>query len=146
MANRCAEPLPSDARTCIHLGCGAMHRRQGEYTTLPVHKPRHSRQNLHPCNHEGVPSPFDVAALTWKPHGRLSEPYSSAAPCMVSIWFLGGRLVVTSVTVGDDDVVLASSLVLSSGLSYLLQAAKFLRRGVKFYFTFRVRSIFLQTT
>ena len=28
-------------------------------------------------------------------------------------------------TVGDDDVVSASSLVLSSGLSYLLQAAKF---------------------
>jgi len=42
------------------------------------------------------------------------------------------------VTVGDDDVVSASSLVLSSGLSYLLQAAKFftpwrniLRHGVK---------------
>ena len=41
-------------------------------------------------------------------------------------------------TVGDDDVVSASSLVLSSGLSYLLQAAKFftpwrkiLRHGVK---------------
>ena len=39
-------------------------------------------------------------------------------------------------TVGDDDVVLALSLVLSSGLSYLLQAAKFftpwrLRHGVK---------------
>ena len=40
-------------------------------------------------------------------------------------------------TVGDDDVVSASSLVLSSGMSYLLHAAKFLtpwrklRHGVK---------------
>ena len=56
-----------------------MHRHRGEYTTLLIHKPRHPRQNLHPCNHEVVSSPFDVAALTWKPHGRLSRPYPSAA-------------------------------------------------------------------
>ena len=86
MDNACTEPLPSDARACIHLGCGAMHRRRGEYTTLPIHKPHHPRQNLHPCNQKGVPSLFDVATMTWKPHGRLNSPYPSAA-AMVSMVF-----------------------------------------------------------
>ena len=91
MDNACTEPLPSDARACIHLGGGVMHRRWGEYMALPVRKPYHPQRILHPYNQKGVPLPFDVAALTWKQHGRLNRAYPSAAAMvsMVLRWKVG---------------------------------------------------------
>ena len=89
MANACAEPLPSDAKACIHLDDDATHRRIIKYMALPTHTHPHSRRILQPCNRKGVPSSFDVAALAWTPLGGSMEHFGMVARLVLMLMRCG---------------------------------------------------------